>query len=308
MRQFVVDHLAQQCAETRHIAQFRREADEGDLLITLANGKRVGVCVINRAIRLPEIKERYERNSAKGVHTLYIIDGRMMPQDNSAVEPSYWMAALHTLMHGRVYAYWCDGRDVTIRPLHMEWKWGGSPRLVEYGDEIELSALNVSSVHPATKYIDGAYLTANFGEGAFWKKRQALDDEKFTYSWRNWTYSERKAEPEEEQEPSWDPWEEFNQNYGSSGQNGGGEWEWTGEEFRQRQSRTRAARRGQSVPHKHYALLGVAVTASLDEVKQAYRRKAREFHPDMHPNEKEKYTAKMADINAAFEAIVKNTK
>lgn len=201
-----MDHLAQQCAETRHIAQFRRETDEGDLLITLANGKRVGVCVINRAIRLPEIKERYERNSAKGVHTLYIIDGRMMPQDNSAVEPSYWMAALHTLMHGRVYAYWCDGRDVTIRPLHMEWKWGGSPRLVEYGDEIDLSALNVSSVHPATKYIDGTYLTANFGEGAFWKKLQSLDDEKFTYSWRNWTYSERKAEPEEEQEPSWDPW------------------------------------------------------------------------------------------------------
>jgi curved DNA-binding protein CbpA len=43
-------------------------------------------------------------------------------------------------------------------------------------------------------------------------------------------------------------------------------------------------------------------------VKQAYRRKAREYHPDMHPNEKEKYTAKMADINAAFEAIVKKTK
>ncbi len=306
MRQFVVDHLAKQCAETRHITNCRRETDEGDLLITLANGKRVGVCVINRAIRLPEIRERYERNSIRGVHTLYIIDGRMLPQDNSMVEPPHWMAALHTLMQGRIYAYWCEGRDVTIRPLHMEWKWRSNPRAVEYGDEIDLSALSANTVQPATKYIDGAYLSANFGEGAFWKKRQSLDDEKFNYSWRNWTYSERKQTSEEEQEPAWDPWEEFNQNYGETGQSGGSEqWEWTGEEFRQRTARSR---RGQSVPNKHYAVLGVAVTASLDEVKQAYRRKAREFHPDMHPNEKEKYTAKMADINAAFEAIVKNAK
>jgi curved DNA-binding protein CbpA len=37
----------------------------------------------------------------------------------------------------------------------------------------------------------------------------------------------------------------------------------------------------------------------------AERRKARECHPDMHPNEKEKYTSKMADINAAFEVLTK---
>ena len=52
----------------------------------------------------------------------------------------------------------------------------------------------------------------------------------------------------------------------------------------------------------------IAFTASMDEVKQAYRKKARENHPDLHPDEKEAYTAKMADINAAFEAIVKGGK
>ena len=300
MRQFVLDYLATECAKVRHIVAFRRETEDADLLITLADGKQIAVCVINRAIRLPEIKERYERNTLMGVHTLYIMDGRMMPPDNSAVEPPYWMAALHTLMYGRVYAYWCEGRDVSIRPLHMEWKWGGSPRTVEYGDEVTLNALSAQRIDPATKYIDGAYLSANFGEGAFWKKRQPMDDQRFNYSWRNWSYGASRQRATAEEESGWTSWEEFNNSYGGVGED---EWEWTGEEFRQRQSR-----RGKAVQHQHYAVLGVPANASLDEVKQAYRRKAREYHPDLHPEEKEKYTAKMADINAAFDALVRRTK
>jgi len=308
MRQFVLDYLAQQCGEATQIATYRRETEEADLLITRTDGKRIGVCVINRAIRLPEIKERYEHNAVKGIHTLYIMDGRMMPQDNSAVEPPHWMAALHTLMYGRIYAYWCEGREVTIRPFHMEWKWGGSPRTVEYGDDINLNEISAEPIYLATKYIDGSYLSATFGEGAFWTKRPPMDEQRFNYSWRNWTYSEHKQraeEPDDAQDPAWDPWEEFNNAYGSTGSGTGqGEWEWTGEEFRQRKPRGRK----KNVQHQYYAILGVSANASMDEVKQAYRRKAREFHPDLHPEEKEKYTAKMADINAAFAAIVKGTK
>lgn len=301
MRQFVLDYLATECAKTRHIVDYRRETPEADLLITLADGKHIAVCVINRAIRLPEIKERYERNTLMGVHTMYIMDGRMMPPDNSAIEPPYWMSALHTLMYGRIYAYWCDGRDVTIRPLHMEWKWGGSPRTVEYGEEVNLNALTANRIDPATKFIDGEYLSAHFGEGSFWKKRQPHDDRQFSYSWRNWSYSTgSRQRPDEQEESGWSSWEEFNNNYGGVG---GEEWEWTGEEFRQRQPR-----REKVAQHQHYAMLGVSANASLDEVKQAYRRKAREYHPDLHPEEKEKYTAKMADINAAFDAIVRRGK
>jgi DnaJ-domain-containing protein 1 len=52
-----------------------------------------------------------------------------------------------------------------------------------------------------------------------------------------------------------------------------------------------------------YALIGVPSSASRDEVKAAYRKKARENHPDLHPNEREKYTALMQEINAAYDRI-----
>ena len=32
-------------------------------------------------------------------------------------------------------------------------------------------------------------------------------------------------------------------------------------------------------------VLGVSETASQDEIKRAYRRKAKECHPDLHPND-----------------------
>lgn len=317
MKQFVLDHLTAACRQAERITAYQREVSEADLLINLKNGQRVAVCVINRAIRLPEIRARYQHNTGCGIYTVYIIDARMLPDEDEQVEPPYWMAALHTLTSGRIYAYWTNGRDVTIRPLHMEWKWGDSPRSVEYGDEIDMNALHVEVVQPATKYIEGRFASATFGEGAFWKQRISLDEQQFTYSWRNWSYStgkKRDEEAERRRRESFDPWEEFYRQYGeyegeAEDADTSSSWDWASAGAYSSgagQQRQRTAPRTNASERQHYALLGVSVGASLDEVKQAYRQRAREFHPDLHPpEEKEKYTAKMADINAAFEAILK---
>lgn len=51
-----------------------------------------------------------------------------------------------------------------------------------------------------------------------------------------------------------------------------------------------------------YEVLGVPRDASEDEIKKAYRRLAKEYHPDTHPNDP-KAAAKMNEINAAYDYI-----
>lgn len=52
-----------------------------------------------------------------------------------------------------------------------------------------------------------------------------------------------------------------------------------------------------------YEVLGVPETASADEVKKAYRKKARQYHPDVNPNDPEA-AKKMNEVNEAYDRIV----
>src|SRR5512142_1598078 len=52
----------------------------------------------------------------------------------------------------------------------------------------------------------------------------------------------------------------------------------------------------------YYATLGVPKAATAREIKQAYRKLARKFHPDVNPNDK-KAEARFKDINEAYEVL-----
>jgi DnaJ-class molecular chaperone len=51
-----------------------------------------------------------------------------------------------------------------------------------------------------------------------------------------------------------------------------------------------------------YQRLGVSRTASEQEIKQAYRKAAKKYHPDVNPGDK-KAEDKFKDVNAAFEVL-----
>ena len=51
-----------------------------------------------------------------------------------------------------------------------------------------------------------------------------------------------------------------------------------------------------------YKVLGVSPNASDDEIKQAYRRLAKKYHPDRNPGDQEA-AKRMQEVNAAYEQI-----
>lgn len=52
----------------------------------------------------------------------------------------------------------------------------------------------------------------------------------------------------------------------------------------------------------YYAVLGVNKTASADEIKQAFRRLARKYHPDVNPGDKSA-ESKFKEVNEAYEVL-----
>jgi curved DNA-binding protein len=52
----------------------------------------------------------------------------------------------------------------------------------------------------------------------------------------------------------------------------------------------------------YYAVLGVSKTASADEIKKAFRKLARQYHPDMNPGDKSA-EARFKEVNEAYEVL-----
>ena len=54
--------------------------------------------------------------------------------------------------------------------------------------------------------------------------------------------------------------------------------------------------------NEYYRSLGVQPNASPDELKKAYRKLAKQYHPDLHPGDQEA-EARFKEINEAYEIL-----
>ena len=53
----------------------------------------------------------------------------------------------------------------------------------------------------------------------------------------------------------------------------------------------------------YYDILGVSKTATDDELKKAFRKKAKQYHPDANPNNKKEAEVKFKEVNEAYEVL-----
>ena len=51
-----------------------------------------------------------------------------------------------------------------------------------------------------------------------------------------------------------------------------------------------------------YEVLGISPGAAKEEIKKAYRKKAKQYHPDLHPGD-EQAAEKMNEINIAYDRL-----
>ena len=52
----------------------------------------------------------------------------------------------------------------------------------------------------------------------------------------------------------------------------------------------------------YYEVMGVPKNATEEEIKKAYRKLAKQYHPDLHPGDKEA-EAKFKELNEAYEVL-----
>lgn len=58
----------------------------------------------------------------------------------------------------------------------------------------------------------------------------------------------------------------------------------------------------------YYKILGVAKNATKDEIKRAYRRLAKKYHPDLNPDNKKEAEEKFKEISEAYEVLMDDKK
>jgi len=58
----------------------------------------------------------------------------------------------------------------------------------------------------------------------------------------------------------------------------------------------------------YYSILGIAKAASKDDIKKAYKKLAKKWHPDKNPTDQEEATRKFKEVSEAYQVLVDDSK
>lgn len=244
------------------------------IAIATWSGVLIHAHLIDQSIKARAIKRIVQENTRVGVGTLLLVAAKLVPDDGAQVELDEGLLALHALLKDKLYTYRVENDQLRVGQVHFRAYSRGDQHEVWYGPDVPVRHLLCFRVWVhAPSSIKGNWLIANFGSEAFWKEadytagREAFrrEQRRSTGETRFYTWSN----------PGW------------SGSNG----------------YTTPAQPPETELDRSYQQLGLTRAASDEEVKAAFRRLAREFHPDVSDLPKDEAEARFKLVYEAYSFI-----
>lgn len=252
----------------------------GYLIAQTWSGALIHVHILETLPKTRAIKRIISENSRVGIGTLFLLNSAAVPADGTTVTPDEALIALHALLRDKIYTYRIDDDDQPrIGQVHLRaFNNRGQEREVWYGPDIpirNLPSFRVWVTHPHP--VRGDWLMATFGSEAFWKQPD------YTAGRDAFRREQRRASSDGTQHYTWSQagWNE-------GGANG---------------YRTQAPPPPETELDRSYKQLGLTRAASGDDVKSAFRRIAREVHPDVSALPKDEAERRFKAVCAAYTHI-----
>lgn len=241
-------------------------------------GTIIYVHLLDDLLKSRAIKRIVSENTRSGVGTLFLLDADFLPDDGERFNPDESLWILHALYRDKIYTYRVDD-EPHIGQVHFK-SFGKSDQIeVWYGPDVQIAHLPAYRVwvkNPSV--IKGDWLIANFGTEAFWKQAEnSAAREQFRRQYRRETGQ------------TWQfVW------------NGGASWAVAGGE---RVEAPPPPPKVETKLDRSYVLLGVEPGAAFEEVKAAFRRMARDVHPDVSQLPKDEAETRFKLLNEAYTYI-----
>lgn len=243
-----------------------------DLLIRTWMGMNIKVYFLDGVPNLRGLKRELQENTRSYSGSLFIARHDLMPPDNARLVPDEWMQALHELNSGRIYTFMPG--QTALWQVHFDYLADGVEREAWHGGVVVFEKLRVMKTTPRVRALKGNWMIADFGQNPYWTnssfRAQRLNE-------RHW--KQRRS-------TGGFVWGQ----YDMGGHPGG--------------PTDAALNRAHLSPlEQSYVLLGVEITASRDEVKAAFRKLAREYHPDTSTLASDEAAARFHELSQAYEYI-----
>lgn len=256
---------------------------EADLVVRTWSATVMFITLLDELIKPRQLRKIVNDNSRIGVGSLFLLSAALAPPDGSKVEPAETLLALHALHRDKLYTYPAGEGTPFVGQVHFKSYGRMHEYEVWYGPAVRILQLPCYRVWVKTPHsVKGDWLMATFGTETFWKHadytagREAMRRQQrggFTKR-AAWSAADWDGGPRLEEEPASPP---------------------------------PAGSPPVSAHSTHlaacYARLGVAGGATSDEVKTAFRRRARELHPDVSALPKALAEKQFRLLNEAYDFI-----